>query len=411
MKRRFQPIRAICGLVARALYGPGETDRDAETADSHSPPLDAEAPVPLPSDALGQGADEASVATCDGAHVAICDETAPVEDVAAPLQDAPPEADGAVEQAAGPQVPAAPAPQPAQWARATNRDDIVRCFQDSLDEMLAREEPPEGVDAEILARFQHGPGSQAEQAADDGTDLYSLWSAVVALSQETRLQGRAFRDLSESIGSVDSLNESVRAMLAAHTEARADHSQALEAARQIADDAHRQRIEQDRHELQRAREEACAGMLDLLLDVRDRLVRGLASVRRHLAEARKPARITRLMRLMRIRPPDNRRLIDAAGALAKGYMLSLARLDEALGQFGVAESDCAGRPFDPGCMMAVDVEEDSSAPDGTVLEVYRPGYQRHGSVYRPAEVKVARGVSPVRPGEEHADSEGSAEQR
>ena len=385
------------------MCGPGETDRDAETADSRFPPLGVEPPVPLPPDALDEGDDEASVATCDGAHVAICDETTPVENVAAPLQDAWPEADGAVEQA--------PAPQPAQWARATNRDDIVRCFQDSLDEMLAREEPPEGVDAEILARFQHGPGSQTEQAADDGADLYSLWSAVVALSQETRLQGRAFRDLSEALGSVDSLNESVRAMLAAHTEARADHGRTLETARQIADDAHRQRIEQDRREFQRAREEACVGMLDLLLDVRDRLVRGLASVRRHLVEARKPVRTTRLMRLLRIRPPDNGHLIDAAGALAKGYTLSLARLDEALGQFGVAESDCAGRPFDPGCMMAVDVEEASSAPDGTVLEVYRPGYQRHGSVCRPAEVKVARGVSPVRPGEEHADSEGSEKQR
>lgn len=411
MRRRLHPIRSICDLVTRVLYGPDEADRDAESADSPLPPVGVESGLPLRSDALGQGADDASVATCDGTDVTICDDATPVEDVAAPPLDAPLEADGTVEQAAGPRVHAAPAPRPARWALAANRDDIVRCFQDSLDEMLAREEPPEGVDAEILARFGHGLGSQAEQAADDGTDLYSLWSAVVALSQETKLQGRAFRDLAEALGSVDSLNESVRAMLATHEEARSDHRQALETARRIADDAHRQRIEQDRRELQRSREEARVGILDLLLDVRDRLVRGLRSARVHLAEVRKPVQTTRLMRLMRVRPPDNGRLIGAAGALVKGYALSLARLDEALSQFGVVESDCVGRPFDPGCMMAVDVEEAPSAADGTVLEVYRPGYQRHGSVYRIAEVKVARGVSPVRPGEEHADSGSSEEQR
>jgi molecular chaperone GrpE (heat shock protein) len=51
---------------------------------------------------------------------------------------------------------------------------------------------------------------------------------------------------------------------------------------------------------------------------------------------------------------------------------------------------CVGRPFDPGSMKAVDIDSQSDADEGTVLEIYRPGYWWHDAVYRPAEVKVAR---------------------
>ncbi|MBV9039015.1 MAG: nucleotide exchange factor GrpE [Acidobacteriaceae bacterium] len=46
-------------------------------------------------------------------------------------------------------------------------------------------------------------------------------------------------------------------------------------------------------------------------------------------------------------------------------------------------------------MNAVETEETSAAPDGTVLAVYRNGYEWNGKVYRPAQVKVAK--APVRP--------------
>jgi molecular chaperone GrpE (heat shock protein) len=38
----------------------------------------------------------------------------------------------------------------------------------------------------------------------------------------------------------------------------------------------------------------------------------------------------------------------------------------------------------------VDVEETEQAAEGTVVEVYRAGYEWKGEVYRPAQVKVAR---------------------
>ncbi len=64
--------------------------------------------------------------------------------------------------------------------------------------------------------------------------------------------------------------------------------------------------------------------------------------------------------------------------------------------------DCLGRPFDPATMKAVDIDTQSDAEDGTVLEVYRSGYWWNDTVYRPAEVKVAR-----RAGKERTLNDGS----
>ena len=405
MTRRFSPLRAVRALTARFLSPHAATEeQDGQAAYLPVAPPEAArdlAPVPEPAD--DDEAPEPNVlhpvpsAAADSALL----EPDAAQRVAGQMPDAAGEEPVRVEET--------PAPAPrARWARAADRDAIVRCFEDALDEILAREEPPDGVEAEILARFQHGPPDGAEPAPDDGTDLYSLWSALVALTQETKLQGRAFRDLGETLGSVGELTESVRAMLEAHAETRADGNRAIDAARQIADEAGRQRYQHQRQELQRARDDGRQGMLGLLLDVRDRLVRGLASAREHVAEASEDAPATVFMRLLRIRPPDNSRLVDAGGALIKGYTLGLARLDEALGRFGVGEIDCSGRPFDPECMMAVDVEETSAVADGTVLEVYRAGYERHGKVCRPAEVKVARGITTGRAGT-HGQSTGETE--
>jgi molecular chaperone GrpE (heat shock protein) len=41
-------------------------------------------------------------------------------------------------------------------------------------------------------------------------------------------------------------------------------------------------------------------------------------------------------------------------------------------------------------MNAVDCEESGAFPDGTVIEVYRSGYEWNGEVFRPAQVKVSR---------------------
>ena len=63
------------------------------------------------------------------------------------------------------------------------------------------------------------------------------------------------------------------------------------------------------------------------------------------------------------------------GRVAEGYDLTAARLDELLAGFNVREIECVGRAFDPARMQVVATEEAAGAAEGTVLEVYRRGYE------------------------------------
>jgi hypothetical protein len=139
-----------------------------------------------------------------------------------------------------------------------------------------------------------------------------------------------------------------------------------------------------------ARSEAQTEVLDGLLDLRDRLVRGRDSAESILAAQRRPTKRGWLQRILRRRREGTDESIAAARALWKGYVLTFDRLEETLHGLGVREIACEGRAFDPQRMMAVDVEVTAAAVEGTVLEVYRTGYERQGEVYRPAEVKVSR---------------------
>lgn len=98
---------------------------------------------------------------------------------------------------------------------------------------------------------------------------------------------------------------------------------------------------------------------------------------------------------------DGRRRSEAAGdslagavtALAdaeQGLELLLARTRRLMAQAGVRRIDVLAEPFDAERMRAVDVVEDAEVPEGHVAEQYRPGYLLHGTVLRPAEVRVAR---------------------
>jgi molecular chaperone GrpE (heat shock protein) len=40
-------------------------------------------------------------------------------------------------------------------------------------------------------------------------------------------------------------------------------------------------------------------------------------------------------------------------------------------------------------MNAIDRQASSAVPEGTVIEVYRSGYEWNGEVFRPAQVKVS----------------------
>ena len=133
-------------------------------------------------------------------------------------------------------------------------------------------------------------------------------------------------------------------------------------------------------------------VLHSLIDLRDRLTRGREAA--GLAHERETARDSQPKTGWRrffaepSKPAEPETLI----ALLRGYELAIERLDQSLDEFGAREIRCLGEAFDPVRMNAIETAEDSS-PAGTVLEVYRSGYEWNGEVFRTAQVKVCRARS------------------
>jgi hypothetical protein len=249
----------------------------------------------------------------------------------------------------------------------TDREEIVRRFEALLDAALASENPPAGIDVDILESVLNDSPDQAAKDEDNARacDSYALWAAMTALTQEIKLQGRAFQELNRT--------------LTAQTEKIADELRAVYAERERA-----LRRETER----RSRRD----VLGALIDLRDRLVRGRESARvreEEIAAADRAGWLPRMLRKAFSRQPAGA-AADAVGALIRGYELGMERLDQTLDEFNVREIRCQGETFDPRRMNAIDSEESATAAPGTVLEVYRSGYEWDGEVFRPAQVKVSR---------------------
>ncbi len=210
------------------------------------------------------------------------------------------------------------------------RNDILRRFEEWLDTALAEEAPPPGIPDEILTGEQNGATGHST------TDLYAMWAAITTLTQEVKLQGRAFKQLGDTVS---------------------------------------------RETERRNRKE----MLDTLLEIRDRLLRGLESAR--LREVPEPSFLDRIFHARR---RQIEHFLEVVEALRDGYRLGLESLDDLLQQFQARPIECQGKKFDPRTMSAVDIEETSDVPEGTVTLVYRTGYEWNGEVYRPAKVRVAK---------------------
>jgi molecular chaperone GrpE len=73
----------------------------------------------------------------------------------------------------------------------------------------------------------------------------------------------------------------------------------------------------------------------------------------------------------------------------KGFELIYKQLMDNLTKLGVERIEPVGKTFDPHVHQAVDRAETSEHPDGTILQVFQPGYVFHGRVLRPAMVRVA----------------------
>jgi molecular chaperone GrpE len=79
----------------------------------------------------------------------------------------------------------------------------------------------------------------------------------------------------------------------------------------------------------------------------------------------------------------------------KGFELIYKQLMENLTKLGAERIDPLGKSFDPHLHQAVDRAETTDHEDGTILQVFQPGYVFHGRVLRPAMVRVAVHPSPA----------------
>jgi molecular chaperone GrpE len=79
----------------------------------------------------------------------------------------------------------------------------------------------------------------------------------------------------------------------------------------------------------------------------------------------------------------------------KGFELIYKQLVDHLARLGVERLIPEGKHFDPHFHQAMDRTETTEHEDGTVLQVYQPGYVFHGRVLRPAMVRVAVHPSPA----------------
>ncbi len=231
--------------------------------------------------------------------------------------------------------------------------------------VLADEAPPAGVAPEILSAAERNGGKGAEKGG--GYDLHSLWSALTTLAREIGLQGRSFDRLRGDLSSVAGLSERVDAALAA--------------CRENPTGAHAGR-EGEAHESVRRE------MVEILIDLRERLDRSQNTARRGLAAARESVASSWVLRAFGTRAAGQ--TIEAAEAIADGDLLGLERIEELLREWGVTRSKCEGRPFDPARMRAVEIVRTDAEPEGRVLGVVRNGYEWRGRVIRHAEVEVAR---------------------
>jgi len=240
-------------------------------------------------------------------------------------------------------------------------------FEQWLDQALAPEAPPGGLAPEILAQLG---GEEDQDAVDDECSLHALWSAMTALTQEIKLQGRAFKQLDDTLAPLATEIPAAREVQEKATEQTQCLAESVQAGRE----------ERDREVAREAERRARAETIELLLDIHERMARGLGAVQSYTKRVRAILGASR----------QYATIAEAAPGLETGYRLSLEHLDETLGRLGVREIPCDGQLFDAHRMKAVDVAETDRAPEGTVLEVHRAGYEWNGELLRLAEVKVAR---------------------
>jgi len=73
----------------------------------------------------------------------------------------------------------------------------------------------------------------------------------------------------------------------------------------------------------------------------------------------------------------------------KGFELIHKQLLDNIAKLGAERVEPVGMKFDPHLHQAMDRTETTDKDEGTILQVFQPGYVFHGRVLRPAMVRVA----------------------
>jgi molecular chaperone GrpE len=269
-------------------------------------------------------------------------------------------------------------------------EHIVRRFEAWLKEVLSHEKPPTGIAGEILAEIE-GIVDLEEAATPDGTcDLQGNRAALTALGQEVRLQGRAFKELGGKLEALRDLGPGIEALLQSRGEI-------LSEVGRMAEEARGGGRERAREILAEGERRGRSQLLGVLIDLKERLRRGLEGVQAAPGAPLQPERRGWLARLLGRGgsgapggSPAEGHPAKVVEAIERGYSMTLDRLDETLGNLGVREIECRNRPFDPAVMHAIEVTETVSAAPGTVLEVLHAGYLWNGELLRASKVRVAR---------------------
>ncbi len=261
----------------------------------------------------------------------------------------------------------------------TARRQLLQRFEAWLDDVLADEPAPPGLDAQVLESQRQQVDEQSEASpADRHCDLFALWSSMISLKQEVKLQSRTFKQLQDSVSPLtDSLTD-----LTGVCEAQRHNTGAVE---QLGE---RVRAAVEYQEQQQARQaQDLDRHVSVLLDLHDRFERGLATSRKQSQEAH----VARKGWWQRVvgRETAVETQLGPVEALQEGYALTMDRLKEVLREHDITPIECTGATFDPHTMVAVHVVDSPNVPDDTVLEVYEGGFQRDGHVLRPAKVKVS----------------------
>jgi molecular chaperone GrpE len=175
-------------------------------------------------------------------------------------------------------------------------------------------------------------------------DLFSLFSELVAIKNEVRLQARQFK-------SALSLLADDQAVL---------HDQLDHSRKQATDSAINQQTD----------------IMHQLLLLRDSIEAGIQVT----SQAHRK-------RFSLIPSPHQKRVIQA---LTDGQQLTLNRLDQILNEMQITPIQTLGRTFDSRTMNAVAISHDEDYDDGVVSKQICQGYCWNSQVLRIAEVRVNR---------------------